>query len=119
MTLKLEAVPIPLLRDDSGAYRVGKSRVLLDILVREFNRGGDPESIARAYSTLELADIYAVVAYYLGHRPEVDALIRTRAQAAENLRKEIEDTQADRGDIRATLLARQVARGQEHAVPDK
>ena len=119
MTLKLEPIPVPLLRDDSGAYRVGKSRVVLDILVREFNRGSDPESIARAYSTLELADVYAVIAYYLGHRPEVDAHIRTRAEAAERLRKEIEDTREDRGDIRATLLARRVARGQEHAVPDK
>ena len=91
MTLKLEAISVPLRRDESGAYRVGNSQVLLDVLVREFNRGGDPESIARAYSTLELADVYAVVAYYLGHRPEVDALIRTRAQAAERLRE------ADRG----------------------
>ena len=119
MTLTLEAISVPLRRDESGAYRVGDSQVLLDIVVREFNRGNDPESIARAYSTLELADVYAVLAYYLAHRPEVDELIRTRAQAAERLRKEIEDTQADRGDIRAALLARRMAGGGENAVPDK
>src|SRR5207248_189747 len=69
--LPTEPIPVPLRRDDRGGYRVGTSRVSLDTVVGEFEGGADPEGIARAYPTLQLADVYAVIAYYLRHKDAV------------------------------------------------
>jgi len=40
---------IPLLKDAHGVYRVGGSRVTLDLVVRAFNRGATPEEIAQDF----------------------------------------------------------------------
>jgi uncharacterized protein (DUF433 family) len=115
MTLTVAALPVPLRTDEHGAIRVGASQVLLDVVIREFKNGADPESIVHAYSTLALADVYAVIAYYLRHREEVDAYLRVRRTEAEKLRQEIEATQPDRGEFRAKMLARRAQREQGHA----
>lgn len=66
----------PLLVDEGGVIRVGKSRVSLDVVVEQFENGSTPDDTVRAYDTLELADVYAVVAYYLRHRAEVRAYLK-------------------------------------------
>lgn len=119
MTLELQELPNPLQADEHGVIRVGHSRVLLDVVVREFNNGASAERIADAYPTLALADVYAAVAYYLQHRGEVDEYLRARREDAERLRQQIEATQPDRSGLRAQLLARQARMEQEHAAPGK
>ena len=49
----------PLRVDEGGTVRVGKSRITLDLLVREYDSGMTPEDLVRAYDTLELPDVYA------------------------------------------------------------
>jgi uncharacterized protein (DUF433 family) len=114
MALTVQALPVPLRTDEHGAVRVGDSQVLLDVLIREFENGADPESIVSAYSTLRLADVYVVIAYYLRHREEVDDYLRTRQAEAEKLRQEIEAKQPRRDDFRAKLLARRAQLDQGH-----
>lgn len=87
--------------------RVGDSQVLLDIVIREFNNGVDPEAIVHGYPTLKLADVYDVIAYYLRHRQEIDAYLQVRREQAQKLREEIEARQPSRTDVRARLMARQ------------
>jgi hypothetical protein len=41
---------IPLSKDAQGVYRVGSSRVTLDLIVRAFNRGATAEEIAQDFS---------------------------------------------------------------------
>ncbi|MBW3596454.1 MAG: hypothetical protein KY475_04165 [Planctomycetes bacterium] len=60
----------------------------------------------RATPTLNLADVYGAIAYYLRHRNEVDQYIHTRRQEAEKLRQEIEAKQPSRVELRDKLLAR-------------
>jgi uncharacterized protein (DUF433 family) len=86
MTLTLQAVPVPLRMDEHGAVRVGNSRVVLDLVIREFENGACPEDIVHAYDTLELADVYAVLAYHLRHRDEVNEYLRRRQEEADALR---------------------------------
>jgi uncharacterized protein (DUF433 family) len=117
MSLTIQIEPVPLRTDEHGVIRVGDSRVLLDIVIREFNNGTDPEGIVHGYPTLELADVYAVIAYYLRYRKEVDEYLQTRREEAERLRQQIEAKQPDRAELRATLLARKAQVKREHASP--
>jgi uncharacterized protein (DUF433 family) len=93
-----------------GAYlahrRVGGSRVLLELVIRAFEDGATPEAIVHRYATLTLADVYAVVAYYLRHRGEVDAYLARREVTASELRRRVEADQGDLSEIRARMLAR-------------
>jgi uncharacterized protein (DUF433 family) len=112
MNLPVQAEPVPLRDDGGGGLRVGNSRVTLDTLIEEFENGADPESIVHGYPTLDLADVYAVITYYLRHRQEVHEYLRRREEEAEKLRQEIEATQPDRAQLRAKLLARRGRQGQ-------
>jgi uncharacterized protein (DUF433 family) len=109
--LPLHAEPPPLRVDEGGAVRVGESRVSLDLVVEQYENGMTPEDIVRAYDTLVLADVHAVIAYYLRHRDEVRAYLKQRVEEAEALRAKIE---AERPRItREELLARRSAREKE------
>ena len=65
----------------AGGLRVGRSRVLLELVIRAFQDGATPEAIVQRYPTTTLADIYAVVAYYLRHR-EGDLFLTASIRAA-------------------------------------
>jgi hypothetical protein len=106
MTLAIETDPVPLQLDELAVVRVGDSQVVLDVVIQQFNNGAEPEAIARGFPTLNLADVYAAIAYYLRHRKDVDDYLNVRRQEAGTLRQEIEATQPNRADLRARLLAR-------------
>jgi uncharacterized protein (DUF433 family) len=72
MAFTIQSDPSPLRIDDHGVARVGDSQVLLDVVIREYNNGAEPEAIAHGYPTLNLADVHGVIAYYLRHRKEID-----------------------------------------------
>src|SRR6516165_7370029 len=80
MRLHIHGDPVPLRVDEHGVARVGDCQVLLDVVLREFNNGADPEAIAHGYPTLQLADVYGVIAYYLRHRQEVDQYLDSRRE---------------------------------------
>jgi uncharacterized protein (DUF433 family) len=119
MSVTIHTDPLPLRVDEHGAIRVGDSQVLLDIVVREFENGAGPEEITHAYSTLRLADVYAVIAHYLRHQEDVQEYLRSRKAEAERLQHEIEAKQPDRAGLRAKLLARRASMEQAHASSGK
>jgi uncharacterized protein (DUF433 family) len=99
----------PLRQDSTGALRVGTSRVLLELIIRAFQDGATPEAIVQRYPTTTLPDIYAVIAYYLGHREDVEAYLAEREQQAGKVRQQIESRQGDLGELRRRLLTRRSA----------
>jgi uncharacterized protein (DUF433 family) len=107
MEITLQSEAPPLRRDASGALRVGRSRVLLELVMHAFQDGATPEAIAQRYPTATLADIYAVIAYSLRHREDIEAYLAEREQKAQEVRQRIERHQGDLADLRARLLARQ------------
>ncbi len=92
--------PVPLRQDESGAIRVGQTRVLLELVIRAFDDGATPESIVQRYSSLSLADVYAVIAYYLRHRSEVENYMAQREKQAAAVQQDIEARQGDLSEIR-------------------
>ena len=106
MSLSLEPMALPLQWGDSGDIRVCGSRIFLDDIVRRFENGDSPEIIVQHYPTLPLADVYAVVAFYLRHRQEIDPYLRQRREEALELKKKIEGSQPWRANLREELLAR-------------
>ncbi len=96
---------IPLATGQDGVIRVGETRVTLDTVVTAFNAGATAEEIVQDYDALELADIYAVIAYYLRHRSEVAEYLRRRTAQREAVRRENE-ARFDHRDLRERLLAR-------------
>ena len=79
----------PLRVDEGGVVRVGKGRISLDLVVEQYENGMTPAELVRAYDTLRLADVYAVIAYYLRHPDEVRGYLKRRAEQAESLRVKI------------------------------
>lgn len=96
---------IPLRTDDDGVIRVGGTRVTLETLIDVFSTGATPEEIAQDFSALRLDDVYAVITYYLRHRTEVDAYVQRRHDAADVVRRQMEQEHSQAG-LRDRLLAR-------------
>ncbi|HUG68112.1 MAG TPA: DUF433 domain-containing protein [Pirellulaceae bacterium] len=114
MTLFISDQPVPLRTDEAGVIRVGDSRVSLDSVVYDYKNGATAEQIADDFPTLDLADIHAVIAWYLRHRQEVDQYLAEQQRQAAEVRKRIESVVAS-GDMRARLLARRAARNSNDA----
>jgi uncharacterized protein (DUF433 family) len=110
MPLSIEAEPVPLATDSDGVVRVGGTRVTLDTVVVAFLDGASAEGIVESFPTLRLADVYAVLGYYLRHQAEVDGYLSQRRAEADELQKEMEK-RFDPIGVRARLLARQKRQG--------
>lgn len=105
MVIPMRGEAVPLNADPDGVVRVAHTRVSLDTLILAFVEGATAEEIAQQYPSLELADIYAVIAYYLRHRSDFELYLRKRQKEADVVRKENERRFAPQG-IRSCLLAR-------------
>jgi len=68
-------------------YYIAGSRVSLDTLVQAFLSGDSAETIQRAFSTLSLEEVYGGIAFYLGHREEVEATMDVDVRELEKLIK--------------------------------
>lgn len=105
MTLAALSEPVPLTTDADGVVRVGNTRVTLDTVVSAFQDGATAEEIVQQYPSLQLADVYAVIGYYLRRQHEVEAYLQQRQQFASAVRKQNE-ARFDPTGVRARLLAR-------------
>ena len=106
MTLAFALEPAPIETDAHGVVRVAKTRVTLDNVVTAFLDGCTPEEIKEQYPSLQLADIYLVIGYYLRHQDEVYNYLAERQRQSDLIRQETEQRFNPVG-IRDRLLARQ------------
>jgi len=79
--------PVPLREDADGVIHVGGTRVTLDTVLTAYRHGSTPEQIAQDYSALQLADVYAAIAYSLRHRGEIEDYLERRHRVAEAVRE--------------------------------
>lgn len=106
-----ETLNLPLKRDAGGAIRVSGTRVLLEMILWGYLRGDSPEAIHAAYERVPVADIHAVIAYYLANRESVDAYLADVEAQGEHWRKVFEAR--SKPLTRAELEARMAAKRQK------
>lgn len=111
MALSFSIETIPLDSNADGVVRVGKTRVTLDTVVAAFSEGATAEEIVQQYPSLNLADVYQVIAYYLRRTSDVETYLQQRKAQAEVVRKQNE-ARFDPQKIRDRLLARHTSREQ-------
>lgn len=105
MSLSVEVQTVPLNEDQNGVMRVGETRVTLDTVVHAFDQGHTAEEIVSHYPALRLADVYAIIAYYLNNQTEVQVYLREQQEEARKTWKQIEG-RSDYQVFRERLLAR-------------
>jgi uncharacterized protein (DUF433 family) len=105
MTLSFLQEKVPLAADADGVVRVGNTRVTLDTVVEAFVDGATAEEIVVQYPSLNLADVYQVIAYYLRRPSDVEAYLQQRKTQAETVREQNE-ARFDPHGMRDRLLAR-------------
>jgi len=108
-------IVVPLREEPHGVLRVGKSRVLLELVLHAFKAGATPEAIVQSYDTLNLADVYAVITRYLAAPEPFEEYLRIRDEVGAEARRKIEEIQGPQGNLREILLARAKAREQVRA----
>jgi len=110
MTPKLETVQtVPFTYTETGGIRIGHSRVSLESVIYHFNLGSTAEQIVHKFPALDLADVYAVIAYYLANRQKVDDYVKQQDAKADAFKQKLEEDpeyQSWRSDLRERLLTR-------------
>jgi uncharacterized protein (DUF433 family) len=106
MDLAAVTEKIPIETDKDGVIRVGKTRVTLKTLVSAFNDGSTAEEIAYQFPVLKLADVYAVITYYLRNRDTVEKYLNNRMKLSEQVKRRNQENE-NMNEIRQRLLARQ------------
>jgi uncharacterized protein (DUF433 family) len=103
--LQQNQIVVPFVSDPHGTVRIGSTRVTLATVISSFQEGATAEEIVYQYPTLELADVYAVISYYLKHRTAMEEYLLAQQQLAEQVRQQHEMRFPQQG-IRDRLLAR-------------
>src|SRR5262245_30246521 len=105
-TLTLEARPVPLTRDADGTLWVTGTPIPLERVIECHKAWLTPEAIVESFDSLRLADVYAVISYYLDHTEAVEQYLREEDRKAEEIRRRIEARQPPRPGFREELLRR-------------
>ena len=105
MTLALEPLIIPLQEDEHGVLRVAGGRAPIDMLVYAYRDGATAEEIALDYPTLKLADIHAVLSFYLSHQAEVNTYLKVQEERSEQSYQDVTQ-QSPQTELRKRLRDR-------------
>ncbi|MBI1787872.1 MAG: DUF433 domain-containing protein [Acidobacteria bacterium] len=105
MGIDIRPIRPPLQVDAHGVCRVAGTRVTLLTVIDAFQEGASPEEIYQEYPSVPLADVYAVIAFYLSRSEEIDSYLETVIEQEFKVIDQIK-TRSPLADIRRRLLAR-------------
>jgi uncharacterized protein (DUF433 family) len=109
MTTLEKTQTLPLRLAEDGTIRVADSRVSLDSVVHHYKLGASAEQIAQKFPALDLADVYAAIAYYLSHEEAVEEYLSRQEAEGDEVQKRIESDpryQRASAGLRERLLIR-------------
>ena len=82
---------VPLVQWEDGSVRVQGTRLLLAMIVTAFQQGYTPDEINDSFPSASVAQIKAVVDWYLNNQSEADAYLEEEEAEGERLRLEIQN----------------------------
>ncbi len=91
--LLVEPRPVPLTQIENGVWRVTGTRIPLERVIECYHAGLRPETTVEHFDRLRLADVYAIIGYYLDNKDAVDEYLRQAEEEAVALRRMIEANQ--------------------------
>jgi hypothetical protein len=71
--------------------RIAGTRVTLDVVIACYLQGDIAEAIADGFTTLKVAGIHAVIAYYPHHKEEVGRYLEHNDREGDELRRKYEE----------------------------
>ena len=114
MTVVLEPVQaVPLTQTPEGIIRVTGTRLPLDTILHHYKQGASAEEIVNRFPAASLAQVHAILAYYLTHQTKLDAYLQEQDEAAEAFQRQLEadpQYQANRVAFRERLRQRGATR---------
>ena len=108
---------LPLRLTEDGTIRIVGSRVSLDSVIYHYKIGASAEQIAQNFPGLDLADIYATIAYYLNHLEAVEEYLRQQEVEGDEVQKRIESDpqyRKESAELRERLYARKADKDNGH-----
>lgn len=108
MSFTIAVSPVPLTMNAEGVVLVGQTRVPLETVVSLYKQGATAEETAEQFSSLDLADVYAVISYYLRNQDAVEVYLQEQQQRSQQIRAENERRFPANG-LRDRLLARRAS----------
>jgi uncharacterized protein (DUF433 family) len=109
-TLPTEPLSLPFQQDEYGTYRIGNTRIPLERVIECYRRGDSATDIVRSFPDLRLADVFAVLSYYLNHEEEVNEYCCRQEETGREVVARIEAAQgpvAGADKVRAAKRARE------------
>ncbi len=88
--LQIPDPKVPLTADPQGVLYVSATGVDLHSVVGMFEEGASAEGITHEYDSLELPDVYLVIAYYLRNREAVRSMLAEEERRSDELAAEYE-----------------------------
>ena len=106
MTTTFGMRTIPLQKANDGTIRVIGTRIPIDTIIYAYLSGDSAEDIVDSFDSLKLADVYAIISYYLDQQEELNNYLQKREAEAAQLQENLE-ARFPATDLRQRLLARQ------------
>jgi hypothetical protein len=104
-------IDVPLSEEPPGVFRLGNSRVLLELVLRAFIQGESAEAIVRSFRTLRLADVYTLISRYLANPTPFEGYLQRCEAEASTARSKLEAAGMASPVSNDELLARDRAKG--------
>lgn len=80
---------LPFRQIPDGTIRIGDTRVSLETIIDSYLLGQRPEEIHSGFPFIDLADIYAIIAYYLKNREIVDRYLAEQEADSQRILDEL------------------------------
>lgn len=97
---------IPIEMNDVGTIMISGTRIPIDTVIYAHLRGDTPQTIHEGFPTLNLDDIYLLIAHYLKHQTEFDKYLAKRDEEHQHQRRAEEARHPELVGLKARLLAR-------------
>ena len=91
---------LPFRQIPDGTIRIGDTRVSLETIIDSYLLGQRPEEIHSGFPFIDLADIHAIIAYYLKNREAVDRYLAEQEADSQPILRELAEmrTNAENGE---------------------